>query len=533
MSRPVALRGVIEGFYGPPWSHDARLALIEFIAERAMNAYVYAPKSDPRHRDAWREPYDTDEAARLATLAGRCRHVGARFGFALSPGLDISYGDDADRAALLAKLRPLLDEGVDWVVLALDDIPNRPGLAAEQVALTSWLVDQVGTRLSLVPTEYVGTRPSPYLAELATGLPAGVDVMWTGPTVCSPRIDAPDARGWREALGDRPLVLWDNFPVNDAVMEAELHLGPYRGRTPGLTDELDGVLCNPMLQPHASRVPLATAAEFLRDPDAYDEDEAWRRAIDDVGGPRADSLGVLARACADGPLLSARHLVLHELVDALEHAARDAAWPLAMRPLRDELTALRGAQRAYADAADDPLAPELAPWLAQATLEADAGLAALRLVQQVRPVASRSPSGDGRAAGPDAESAMLHAFALLFAWTGARRGDPVVAGPRFAIHPAVVQRPDGTPGLDVHLALRDDQSAVDRLCRLALTEYHAWASDDEPARVTVRAGMEPLPVAADGSFSAPADAGVVVHAGDHATRVGAGDAPPFPDARLR
>jgi hyaluronoglucosaminidase len=49
---------VIEGFYGPPWSHDARLEVVEFLAGYAMNAYVYAPKSDPKHRERWRDPYD-------------------------------------------------------------------------------------------------------------------------------------------------------------------------------------------------------------------------------------------------------------------------------------------------------------------------------------------------------------------------------------------------------------------------------------------------------------------------------------------
>ena len=527
----MALRGVIEGFYGPPWSHDARRALIEFIAERQMNAYVYAPKSDPRHREAWREPYDADEAARLAELASVCRAVAVRFGFAISPGLDIGYHDDADRAALVAKLRPVLDEGVDWMVLALDDIPNRPGLAADQVALVRWLAPQVDGRLTLVPTEYVGTRPSPYLAELASGLPADVDIMWTGPTVCSPSIDAVDARAWRAALGGHPLLLWDNYPVNDATMEAELHLGPYRGRTPALSDEVDGVLCNPMLQPHASKVALATAAEYLRDPGSYDADEAWHRAIEDVGGTRSDALGALARACANGPLLQPRYLLLHELLDHLERDVGDPTWPNRVTPLRDELTALRGARRAYADAPDDPLTTELAPWLEQATREADAGLSALRLVQQVRPVATRAPSGDGRAIGPNAESAMIHAFALLYAWTAARKASTIVAGPRFALHPSVVQRRDGSPALDVHLAVREDGSAIDRLCRIALAEYHHWAQSDD-APVTVRQGWEPLPVEADGSFVAAADAAVLVQCGQHGTRVAALGEPPFPDARL-
>ena len=101
MPRPVAVRGVIEGFYGPPWSHDARLALVDFLAARQMNAYVYAPKSDPKHREAWRDPYEPADARRFAELTARCRAVGVRFGFAVSPGLDIDYAS-ASRSAALA-----------------------------------------------------------------------------------------------------------------------------------------------------------------------------------------------------------------------------------------------------------------------------------------------------------------------------------------------------------------------------------------------------------------------------------------------
>ena len=170
MSRPVPVRGVIEGFYGPVWSHDARLGVIDFVGARGMNAYVYAPKSDPKHRDEWREPYDRAETATFAQLATRCGDAGVRLGFAISPGLDIAYEATRDRAALLAKLLPMLEVGIDWIVLALDDIPNRPGLATDQAALTTWLAEElrvrsVGTRCSLVPTEYVGTRPSAYLGD--------------------------------------------------------------------------------------------------------------------------------------------------------------------------------------------------------------------------------------------------------------------------------------------------------------------------------------------------------------------------------
>src|SRR5258706_10868738 len=43
-------RGIIEGFYGPPYSHADRLWLIDKLGAWGLNRYVYAPKDDPLHR---------------------------------------------------------------------------------------------------------------------------------------------------------------------------------------------------------------------------------------------------------------------------------------------------------------------------------------------------------------------------------------------------------------------------------------------------------------------------------------------------
>jgi hyaluronoglucosaminidase len=535
--RPVPLRGVIEGFYGPPWSSTDRLAVIEFVAERGMNAYVYAPKSDPKHRDRWRDAYDATEIEDFRTLVEHAEVHGTLFGFALSPGLDIDYRSDGDRHALLAKLAPLLDAGVQWVVLALDDIANRPGLAVEQAELTVWLLDAVRSRrpdphLTLVPTEYIGTRPTSYLEDLAAGLPSDVDVMWTGPTVCSPVIRAADARAWASALAGRRPLLWDNYPVNDGTMEPSLHLGPYRGREPELTDELDGVLCNPMLQPHASEVALATAADFLRAPEKYDPAASWSRAIAAVGKSRAPALQALAVACADGPLLPPEHLEANVLVTALVDATAGPEWPEAVRAIRDHFAAAKDARRAWADAGDEPLAAELEPWLAAAAVEAEAGLAALRLIQHTYPVARISRDGNGKALRPDADLAMVHAFAAVFSWSAARRRKHVVFGPRFAFYPAVIQLDDGRPGLDIDLAVVEDQSAIDRLCRFALARYQAWAQRP-PDTLRVTAEGATVAVAPDGSFSAPGTKALFVEAGPDTTEVaGPDNTLPFPDARL-
>ena len=62
------LKGVIEGFYGRPWSQRQRLKLHVVMQELELNTYLYCPKDDLKHRVLWRECYTGDELQRLRTL---------------------------------------------------------------------------------------------------------------------------------------------------------------------------------------------------------------------------------------------------------------------------------------------------------------------------------------------------------------------------------------------------------------------------------------------------------------------------------
>ena len=499
MSRSFDVRGVVEGFYGTPWSHAARLDALTFLAARGGNAYVYAPKDDAKHRADWRTPYNATELTQFMELAEVAAANGIRFGFAISPGLDIMYESDKDRATLMAKLEPLRAANVDWVLLLVDDIPMQPGLAPRQGALATWLHAELGVgALTVCPTEYVGTRPSPYLGELGASLPPEVDVMWTGPTVCSPKLHVADAQAWVSALGGRRVIVWDNYPVNDALMTRSLHLGPYAGRDADLCDVVSGVLCNPMTQAYASMVPLATAMDFLRDPDAYDAPASWARAIDDVGGERSNALAVLARACADSPIAEPDTLDLMQRVDALEDELDGPGWVDAVSDVATELRAARELHNVFAS--DDSLAGEVAPWTFGCRIEAEAGLAALRLIEQCRPVATLGEDGRGHLASPDPERAMHNAFAVLYVWSGARADEKVVYGPRFAIYTPVIQLADGAPALDAAAAVREDANVIDRLCRLALATYDDWRERGAGMPVRVLVDGEERSVDADGSF---------------------------------
>lgn len=471
MPGPLPRRGVIEGFYGRPWTFDERADAIRFLADVGMNAYVYAPKDDPRHRADWRQPYDPDDLEAFRRLAAVGQEVGVRVGFAISPGLDLDPRSPSDLDALVRKTGVMVDRGWTWIVLAFDDIPTRPDAGPEQAAVASHLLGALtartpGVELTLVPTEYVGTRPSPYLRELGSALDPRIGVMWTGPTVCSPRISGTDADAWSAALGGRLPLLWDNVPVNDGSMASSLHLGPYRGRDAALGGSVAGILLNPMNQALCSRITIAAAAEYAAAPDGFDADAAWRRAIERVAAGRT-WLGPIASALADSPVVDPRDLALARTVDAAQRGD-EGAWSACA----DGFRALRDAGRAARAAAEagDPLALEIAPWCDSIERETSAALAALRLreVLRVEPV--------------DATVALQHAVGTAWAWSAAiRAADHTVLGPRSTVHPAIVQLPDGRPAFDVTNGLRFDANVVDRLVRGVLADYEAWRLSQEGA----------------------------------------------------
>ena len=295
MTAPFSTRGVIEGFYGRSWTHEQRLRLIDFLAARGMNTFVYGPKDDPLVRRDWRTAYDRQGLERFGELVERCRASGMELTWCISPGLSIRYSDDGDVAALAAKVGSLTAVGATRIGLLLDDIPLElqhaqdraafSDLAEAHVALAGRVFASLpaGVRLVVCPTLYWGTGTDPYLAALGQGIDPRIDLFWSGRAICSPTLDLADAATFMRTT-NRPPVYWDNYPVNDVAMSYELHIGPYRGRDPFLWRASAGVIANGMELFEASLIPFATIADYLRDPTAYQPETSWRRAMRDVVG---------------------------------------------------------------------------------------------------------------------------------------------------------------------------------------------------------------------------------------------------------
>lgn len=443
-----AHRGVIEGFYGQPYDLEARARVIRFIGERGMNAYVYAPKNDPLHRDEWRTPYPEAQLDEFAVLARIGAEVGVRFYFAIAPGITYDQNDPADFERLASKLRSVHDRGVTGFALLFDDLLDPASTALDpqlQAGLTARVAELVAsfgadTDLWFIGHVYTGLAddlranrglfaalspqpPQVYYDAYAVLVPPELPIMWTGPGVFSARLTRADAQDFRAFASGRPLVVWDNFPVNDSIPR-ELFLGPYLGRDADLGAAVDGVVLNLMSQPTAGLIALATAASYFADPAGYDPEQAWRQAITDVGGRGADALALFAAQHRGHPVLEGASEA-DELGRRIATAFAGDADDAARTELRRHLEALAGNQAELLATIDDErLLAEIAPWSAKLTLLATAGLAGMDALAGAGSAETYRAARDEAAAAPWLVAATISNSGLA-ALSGGRINPPV------------------------------------------------------------------------------------------------------------
>ncbi|MFC4454199.1 beta-N-acetylglucosaminidase domain-containing protein [Deinococcus sonorensis] len=390
-------RGVLEAFYGRPWSWDERHRMLDFMQEVGFNRYLYAPKNDTIHRNRWQEPYTHVEWRQFERLATHAREVGVELIFGLS-ALAFRYSDPGHLEVLLSKLQAAQACGIRSFALLLDDLPSRfehgedagvfPDLARAQV----WLVHQLLPHLDpegefyFCPTEYHGAGNSAYLWALGAGLDPRVLVFWTGQEVCSPAIGAAELRRVAEVLR-RPVVVWDNFPVNDLDMQYDLHIAALTGRDPDLPAACSGYFAAAGALSAASEVAMRTTADYLRDPAGYDPAQALRQAAQrSTHSPEeAQALVFLADLARRTPLTSGPAALEHPLWPAIDRfwAARGGPPPAAgpdvpgrpaeaaeagapdEAPLREAVEAMHQHADTLARLHDPLLLQNVAPWTAK------------------------------------------------------------------------------------------------------------------------------------------------------------------------
>lgn len=502
------VRGVTEGFYGEPWTHQERLEQLDFLGRTKQNRYLYAPGADQYRQAAhWRDPYPAERRTEFRQLARRAEQNHVVLGWAVSPGQAMCFASDGDRKALLRKLDGMRALGVRAFQLQFDDVSYEewhcgedakkygtgPEAAARaQAELANAVAEHLAERdggasgggrgdarvepLSVLPTEFYQDGKTAYREALAGALDDRVEVSWTGVGVVPRTITGGELADVRRAYPDHPLVTMDNYPVNDYAPE-RLFLGPYQGRQPAVATGSAAVLTNAMQQPTASRIPLFTAADYAWNSRAYQPRESWDAAVEALAGPderTREAVRALAGNDASSMLGGEESAYLRPLIrdfwaayagsadggDSGDRADGGAALTLAADRLRAAFRTMRDAP----DAVPAQLAAETRPWLrklsrlgaageqavdmltAQAAGDGAAAWSAQQRVRELRADAAKSKVTVGKGVLPEFLTRALKSSAE---WTGVRAdafdGGKARGGPPARSGSALQHAVDGDP----------------------------------------------------------------------------------------
>ena len=320
-------RGVIEGYYGVPYSKEATEDLFRFMARYKMNTYMYGAKSDPYHSRYWDKPYPTtitekerelgwlsqDMLRSITDVAHQCK---VNFIWAIHPGQAFTDSTQTDvLQRIMSKLADMHRLGVRQFGVFVDDVgvpDDQPTLrlGADRLTRLQQLIDQKWNfkkanpadtvkPLHFVPQLYayswVDEAKAKTFFESLAGTPSKVNIYITGRAIWTvPNSDDPaKVSGW---LG-REVAWWWNYPCNDNDMDKLFMLDTYRNfadeahidRNATLQPDLRGVktlISNPMQQGMASKVALFGVGDYGWNRKAFDNERSWVASLRAVFGSR-------------------------------------------------------------------------------------------------------------------------------------------------------------------------------------------------------------------------------------------------------
>ena len=376
----VACRGVIEGFYGNPWSHRDRIRQFEFYGQNKLNIYVYGPKDDPYHRAHWRDPYPQEEAQKLTELVREAHSHKVQFVWAIHPGGDIQWNRQ-DSMAVCQKLEGMYELGVRSFAIFFDDIWGEGAKADKQAGLLNYVTDNFVRKhpdvmpLIMCPTQYnKAWSGGDYLSTLGTRMYPEVRVMWTGNSVVD-MIERDDMEWINQQLG-RKAFIWLNYPVND-YCQSRMLMGKTYGNGLDINEMVSGFCSNPMEYAEASKVSLYSIADYTWNMPAYDATSSWNQAIAALMPTAPEAFRWFCENNVD--LGKTGHGLRREGESPLFPQGQEAGW----KPYEDFFQKqVAEASLLLADSINSPeMLTEIKPWVESMRLQGLRGLTVVHMAQ--------------------------------------------------------------------------------------------------------------------------------------------------------
>ena len=311
-------RGLVEGYYGYPYSLSVKKSLMRFMMRLKMNTYMYGAKSDLYHSAKWEEPYPktltkTDiEYGRMSQdmvkdLSKTSQATKVNFIWAIHPGNDF-VGQPNVVTRIMKKFSSMYDLGVRQFAIFVDDVgvptseadckTNADHLTAVQKAIDAkW--NKVGSApearvrpLHFVPQVYtlswVGEADRKRFFKALSAVPSDITIYTTGWDVWTVP-NSKDLATMHTELG-RPVAWWWNYPCNDNADEQIYTSDMYTNfmemravdNNARLQKELKnglGVVSNPMQQGMVSRIALFSVADYAWNNAKFDNMTSWKKAF--------------------------------------------------------------------------------------------------------------------------------------------------------------------------------------------------------------------------------------------------------------
>ena len=321
----VKNRGIIEGYYGVPYSAEVTRDLFRFMARYKMNTYMYGAKSDPYHSRYWGDPYPTtitEDQQRIGYLnqdmmrdiTKVANESKVNFIWAIHPGKAFANAEDPQVLdKIMAKFESMHKLGVRQFGVFVDDVgvPSDPAimkLCADNLNELQQRIDDKWNKKGAAATDTV--KPLHYVPQLyahgwvsqerareffesLTGTTSKINIYITGRDVWSVpnNVDLATVKSW---LG-RDVSWWWNYPCNDQdptklfVMDTysnfrdETHIDNLSRLEKRLTG-LGTLIINPMQQGELSKIALFSVADYSWNNASFDNYSSWDAAIPAVVG---------------------------------------------------------------------------------------------------------------------------------------------------------------------------------------------------------------------------------------------------------
>ena len=312
-------RGLVEGYYGYPYSVDVKKDLMRYMMRFKMNTYMFGAKSDPYHSQMWKDPYPTTISAEqekngwltqdmLRDLAKVSEETKVNFIWAIHPGNEF-LGSNTVISDIMSKFEKMHELGIRQFGVFVDDVSipssdadmkkNADRLTQLQKEIEKkWNTESSAPEDTVRPLHFV---PQIYCNSFANSvdqrqrfmtalgkIPSYITVYSTGQGVWS----VPNNDHTITIMNEfgRAMSWWWNYPCNDNA-DAQIYPMDMYGnfvdmpavgngeRLPSKLNNCQGIVANPMQQGQVAKTSLFSIADYAWNNAGFKNQESWEASF--------------------------------------------------------------------------------------------------------------------------------------------------------------------------------------------------------------------------------------------------------------